>query len=161
MNCIAEGLKAVLQNREAVTMCGDYDVELFAKRTASGEMALSMKGATGWETILLVGTRGDVLVQRTLFETVAATVAATLKSEADKAARIAPAKVNVVRCPHWKSIKRAYAIARECGLNTRNADAFRAACSRFLCREIESRDELRGSDWEAIGTAIKCGELAW
>ncbi len=52
---IAKELEAVLQGRDAVTMRGDYGVELHAKRTASGELALSMKGATSWELVALIG----------------------------------------------------------------------------------------------------------
>jgi pyruvate/2-oxoglutarate dehydrogenase complex dihydrolipoamide acyltransferase (E2) component len=85
--------------------------------------------------------------------------------EAAKAAQV-PAKessqdAKSARCPFYKSIRRAYAIMREAGLNQRDEAAMRAAFSRFLGRVIESRDALPGGEWLQIGDAIKSRELAW
>jgi hypothetical protein len=65
------------------------------------------------------------------------------------------------RCAHYASIRRAFACAREAGLDTKADAAMRAAFSRFLGRTIESREEMNGSDWESAATAVKCGELTW
>jgi len=64
-------------------------------------------------------------------------------------------------CPHWKVIKRAFAIMRERGLNHHDDEAMRAAFSRFFCRNIESREVLTGEDWRLVGNAIKARRLAW
>jgi len=66
-----------------------------------------------------------------------------------------------VRCAHFKSIKRAYSIAAQAGLNTRDSAAMRAAFSAFLCKPVASRETLSGSDWSACGDAMKSGYLAW
>jgi hypothetical protein len=65
------------------------------------------------------------------------------------------------RCPFYRSIRRAYAIARDAGLDTKADDAMRLAFGRCLGRAIASRDELNGSDWSLIGDAIKARRLAW
>jgi hypothetical protein len=169
-----EGLKAVLKGRDAVTMRGAYGVELFAKRLKNDELALSMRGANGWELLLITG--GPCEYSRVLFDCVAETVATMLRDEAQKAAQAAPVceTVNVSaapqnaaqaatapRCAHFKSIKRAYAIATKAGLNVKADAAMRSAFSAFLCKPVASRETLNGSDWEKVGTAIKRGELTW
>jgi hypothetical protein len=65
------------------------------------------------------------------------------------------------RCSHFKAIKRAYAIAREAGLNVKADEAMRAAFSGFLCKPVASRETLSGSDWKACGDAMKSGYLSW
>lgn len=80
---------------------------------------------------------------------------------AGKAVKVAQTVANRPRCSFHKAIRRCYAIARENGLDTRNDDAMRSAISRALGRQIESRDELNGGDWQAVGDAIKFGALAW
>jgi hypothetical protein len=70
-------------------------------------------------------------------------------------------KPTAPRCPHWNCIKRAYAIMREAGLNSKADAAMRAAFSRYLGREVESRDTLSGGEWLLLGDAIKGNRLAW
>jgi hypothetical protein len=65
------------------------------------------------------------------------------------------------RCAHYASIRRFYAIARDAHLSVKADDAIRASLSRFLGREVSSRESLSGSEWESAATAVKCGELAW
>ncbi len=65
------------------------------------------------------------------------------------------------RCPFYRSIRRAFAIARDLGLDTKADDAMRAAFGRCLGRTIESRDELNGDDWMRLGDAMKARRLAW
>jgi hypothetical protein len=65
------------------------------------------------------------------------------------------------RCLHYKAIRRAFAIAREAGLDTRADEKMRAAFARVLGRVIESREELSGGDWLLVGNAIKTRHLAW
>jgi hypothetical protein len=170
MESIAKDLQVVLMHKAAVTLRGAFGTVLHAQVTPRNEYALSLQCATGFETVLLVGNGGDVLMARTLFECVAETVAAMLSSEADKAAQTAsqaPQKCEAAkvsskpRCAFYREIRRCYAIAREAGLSTRSDAAMRAAFSRFLGREVETRETLRAGDWAQIGTAIKCGELAW
>ncbi len=71
----------------------------------------------------------------------------------------APAKP--VRCAWYRDIRRCYAIAREAGLDTKADAAMRAAFSRYLRKRIESREEMNGSDWVAVGDGIKARVLAW
>ncbi len=177
MDFIAEGLKGVLQNRDEVMMRGDYGMELFAKRTASGELALSVRAVQKWELILLIDASGTVKCQRVLFDCVTETIAAMLRDEAQKAAQTpqacetmptpdepqesAQCVARVPRCPHLKSIKRAYAIAREFGLNVKNEEAMRAAISRVLGRHIESRETMTAGEWLRVGSLIKTQHLVW
>ncbi len=65
------------------------------------------------------------------------------------------------RCSFHKAIRRVFAIAREHGLDTRADEPMRAAVGRALGRSIESRDELNGGDWQAVGDMMKRGVLAW
>lgn len=78
-----------------------------------------------------------------------------------KAAKVTQAATQRARCPHFKAIKRAFAIARDAGLNTRSDDAMRLAFGNCLGRTIERRDELSGGDWMLLGDAMKAGRLAW
>lgn len=64
------------------------------------------------------------------------------------------------RCPHYRAIRRAFAIAREKGLDTRADEAMRAAFGRCLGRTVETRECMNGAEWQAVGDAIKRG-LAW
>jgi len=172
---IAQGLKEVLQNRDAVTMRGEFGIELFAKRTKNNELALSMKGANGWELVALIG--GAVEYSRVLFSCVAETVAAMLKSEAQNAAQapqsceavnVSAASQNVaqgaVAAPHSprvKSFRRVFAVAREAGLDIRADAPMRDAFSRFLGRHVESRAALQPADLLLISNAIKTHQLSW
>jgi hypothetical protein len=174
---IAEDLKGVLQNRDEVMMRGDYGMELFAKRTASGELALSMKAPQNWELILLIGTDGTVKLQRVLFDCVAETFADLLRDEAQKAAQTpqacetmpttdepqesAQCVARAPKCVFYKSVRRCFAIAAAAGLDTKQDTEFRAACSRVLGRNIESREAMTGGDWLLVGNAIKAQRLAW
>jgi hypothetical protein len=71
------------------------------------------------------------------------------------------ASVSRPRCPFYRSVKRAFAIARDLGLDTKADEAMRAAFGRYLGRAISSREELDGSDWMLIGDALKARRLAW
>ena len=71
---------------------------------------------------------------------------------------VKPAKV---RCPHYASIRRFYACAREAHLSAKADDAIRVALGGFLGREVISRESLSGSEWESAATAVKFGELTW
>lgn len=65
------------------------------------------------------------------------------------------------RCPHYKAIRRAFAICKERGLDTKNDSAMRRAFENFLMRPLPSRDALTGNDWLLVGDAIKNKEIAW
>lgn len=69
-----------------------------------------------------------------------------------------PAKA---RCPHYTAIKTFMAIAREHGLDTNAKDRCRGAVGVLLGRRIESRADLTGAEWAAMGAAIKAGKLCW
>lgn len=80
--------------------------------------------------------------------------------EAAQAVAVKPARV---RCPWYREIRRAYAIAREAGLDTsEDADqAMRDAFARYLGRAVPSRETLHGGDWARVANAIKGRRLAW
>jgi DNA-binding Lrp family transcriptional regulator len=166
MKSIAKDLQVVLMHKTAVTLRGDCGTVLRAQVTPRNEYALALQCATGFETVLLVGNGGDVLMARTLFECVAETVAAMLLSEADKAAQ-APQKCEAAkasakpRCAFYREIRRCYAIAREAGLDVKADARMRAAFSRFLGRKVESREEMRAGDWLLVADAIKGRRLSW
>jgi Tfp pilus assembly protein PilE len=82
-------------------------------------------------------------------------------SENAAPAALVVASVSSARCPFYRSIRRAYAIARDLGLDTKADDAMRAAFGRCLGRTIKSRDELNGGDWMLLGDAMKARRLAW
>ncbi len=65
------------------------------------------------------------------------------------------------RCPHYKAIRRCYAIAKDRGLNVKDEPAMRRAFGRALGREVTTREELGASDWQAVGDMMKRGTLAW
>jgi len=86
------------------------------------------------------------------------TFLASLVAAPEKAAQSA---TNRPRCPHYKSIRRTFAIAKDCGLNVKDEAAMRRAFGRALGRQIETREELNGNDWEAVGNMMRRGALTW
>jgi hypothetical protein len=70
-------------------------------------------------------------------------------------------KPSAPRCSFYKSIRRAYAIAKDAGLDTRADDAMRAAFAAFLGRSVPTRETLNARDWLLVGDAIKSRRLAW
>ncbi len=78
-----------------------------------------------------------------------------------KVAKAAQRVTNRPRCAFHKAIRRTFAIAKHCGLNVKDESGMRRAFGRALGRPIESRDELNGNDWQAVGDMMKCGALAW
>jgi len=86
------------------------------------------------------------------------TFLASLVAAPEKAAQSATARP---RCPHYKAIRRTFAIAKDRGLNTKDESAMRRAFGRALGRQIESRDEMNGGDWQVVGDMMKRGALAW
>ncbi len=65
------------------------------------------------------------------------------------------------RCPFYREIRRAYAIARDCGLDVKADEAMRAEFGRLLGRPIETREAMNGADWGRVGNAMKEGQLSW
>ena len=172
---MANDLQTVLFRRVDVTMRGEYGTTLRAQVTPKNNCALYQLCASGWELIFVVSNGGEVLMQRALFDCVRATIAAALRIEAVEEARrcgaMQPAKTQPVaveatqpvkaRCPHYREIRRCYAIAREAGLDVKADGAMRAAFGRFLGRVIESRAALHGRDWNLVGDAIQVRALVW
>jgi hypothetical protein len=88
--------------------------------------------------------------------------AVTVLQELDAPVTMQAAKKNE-RCPHWKLIKRFFAIAREAGLDT-SKDAkpkMRHAMEEAMGRCVDSRSEVRAGEWEMMGDAIKSKRLSW
>ena len=65
------------------------------------------------------------------------------------------------RCAHYRAIRRAFAIARERGLNVKDESEMRRAFGRALGREVTTREELNGRDWSLCADMMKRGALAW
>ncbi len=76
-------------------------------------------------------------------------------------APVASVRSQTAPCAFHKAIRRCYAIAKDCGLNVKDEPAMRRAFGRALGHNIESRDELNGNDWQAVGDMMKRGALAW
>lgn len=78
---------------------------------------------------------------------------------------VAPVAVKAprVRCPHYKAIRRCYAIAKERGLDCSKAGKARArhAMEDVIGQCVESRAEYTGADWMRFGDAIKAGAVRW
>ncbi len=70
-------------------------------------------------------------------------------------------KESQTRCTFHKAIRRTFAIAKDRGLDVKDETGMRAAFGRALGRQIESRDELTGGDWQAVGDMMKAGALSW
>lgn len=87
-------------------------------------------------------------------------VVAFLGALVAKAVKVTQAATQRARCPHFKAIKRAFAIAREKGLDVRADEAMRVAFGRCLGRTVETRECMNGGEWQAVGDAMKRG-LAW
>lgn len=82
-------------------------------------------------------------------------------AQAPTTAKVSGAKKSAPRCAWYRDIRRAYAIAREAGLDVKADEAMRAAFGRLLGRRIETREEMNGADWIAVGDAMKARVLAW
>jgi hypothetical protein len=80
------------------------------------------------------------------------------------AAGVAPVAVEPVkeRCPHWKLIKRFFAIAREAGLDTSKEakPKMRHALESAMGRCVDSRSEVTANEWMMLGDRVKAG-LSW
>ncbi len=68
---------------------------------------------------------------------------------------------NRTRCPHYHVIRRAFAIARDKGLNVKDEDAMRSAIALQLGMPVPSRDVLGAWHWKIIGDLIKADMLVW
>ena len=73
------------------------------------------------------------------------------------------AKPVKARCKHFKAIQTFFAIARDAGLDTSAAakPKMRHAMETFMGRCVDSRAEVTGAEWAAMGAAIKSGKLFW
>lgn len=76
-------------------------------------------------------------------------------------ANVAQTATNRTRCSFHKEIRRCFAIAKDCGLNTADESGMRAAFSRCLGRTLASRADLNSGDWDYVGHQVKCGALSW
>jgi hypothetical protein len=66
------------------------------------------------------------------------------------------------RCPHYKAIRRFFAIAREAGLDTSAAakPRMRHALESAMGRYVDSRGEVTANEWMMLGDRVKAG-LSW
>ncbi len=78
-------------------------------------------------------------------------------------AKVEAAKVSRVRCPHYRAIRRAFAIAKDAGLDCSKAGKARArhAMEDVIGQCVNSRSEYSGSDWMRFGDAVKSGAARW
>jgi len=72
-------------------------------------------------------------------------------------------KVPRAKCPHYRAIRRAFAIAKDAGLDVSKAGKARArhAMENVIGECVNSRAEYSGSDWMRFGDAIKAGAARW
>ncbi len=80
--------------------------------------------------------------------------------------KVEPVKVEAAkpaRCPHYKLIRRFFAIAREAGLDTSQTakPQMRHALETAMGRCVNSRSEVSAGEWQMLGNAIKSKRLAW
>jgi hypothetical protein len=112
-----------------------------------------------WHKLAVVCEREAVRRGIVLEEATAPAVAPVMAQDAPKV--VEPVKVSKPRCPHYKAIRRAFAIATELGLDTKADEAMRAAFGRCLHKEVASREVLNSRDWLLLGDAMKARQLAW
>jgi hypothetical protein len=84
----------------------------------------------------------------------------TVKPVAAKPAATPEAKA---RCPHYRLIRRFFAIAREAGLDTSQTakPQMRHALETAMGRCVNSRSEVSAGEWQMLGDLIKRKRLAW
>ena len=68
-----------------------------------------------------------------------------------------------VKCPHYRAIRRAFAIAKDAGLDVSKAGKARArhAMENVTGQCVESRSEYSGAAWMRFGDAVKSGAARW
>ncbi len=88
-------------------------------------------------------------------------VQAFLASLVGSGANVAQTGSKAPRCPHYHVIRRAFAIARDKGLNVKDESAMRSAIAAQLGMPVPSRDVLGAWHWKIIGDLIKADMLAW
>jgi uncharacterized protein YfiM (DUF2279 family) len=74
------------------------------------------------------------------------------------AAQVTPAKV---RCPHYKAIRRMFAVAKSAGLDTSNKKGMRAAFSALLGHTVTTRADLTAADYGRAIQNIENGLMWW
>jgi len=88
-----------------------------------------------------------------------------LEELAADVAPVAPVAVKAprVKCPHYRAIRRAFAIAKDAGLDCSKAGKARArhAMENVIGECVNSRAEYSGSDWMRFGDAVKSGAAKW
>ena len=89
---------------------------------------------------------------------IASAPVASVEVEAPAKAARTPKKA---RCPHYNIIKEFAAIARENGLNMKDADRARGAMGVYLGIRINSRAELSAAQWQRAITGLHTGVLFW
>jgi len=84
------------------------------------------------------------------------------------AADVAPVAVQTVKaprvkCPHYRAIRRAFAIAKDAGLDCSKTGKAKAryAMEDVIGQCVNSRSEYTGADWMRFGDAIKSGAARW
>lgn len=95
--------------------------------------------------------------QRAAAQVVAAQPVQAPKVEAKKEA----AKPAKVRCPHYKAIRRMFAVAQSAGLNCQNKKGMRAAFSALLGKPVVSRADLTAADYGRAVQSIEAGLMWW
>jgi hypothetical protein len=107
--------------------------------------------------------KGDAMGCEEDFRMEFAACAALEELGAMDAAPVAPVKASRVRCNHYKAIRRAFAIAKDAGLDVSKAGKARArhAMEDVVGQCVNSRSEYSGADWMRFGDAVKSGAVSW
>ncbi len=77
-----------------------------------------------------------------------------------KAAKV-EAKPTKSRCPHYKAIRRFFAVAKSAGLNCDNKKGMRAAFSAMLGKTVTTRADLQAADYGRAIQNIENGLMWW
>lgn len=71
------------------------------------------------------------------------------------------AKPAKVRCPHYKAIRRFFAVAKSANLDTSNKKGMRAAFSAMLGKTVTTRADLQAADYGRAIQNIENGLMWW
>jgi hypothetical protein len=76
-------------------------------------------------------------------------------------APVATKPAKAPRCAWYREVRKTFACARQRGLNLKDDAGMRRAFSRYLGREVASRETLNGREWADVADGVKAGLLTW
>ncbi len=159
-----------MQNEKTVSIGGSAQLGYFAgaMRAARSELARVENSAADYPASEFAGVlasyREAVAVAEFDFKAEFQAMEVLEELAAD-VVPVAPVAVKAprVKCPHYRAIRRAFAIAKDAGLDVSKAGKARArhAMENVIGECVNSRAEYSGSDWVRFGDAVKSGAARW